>query len=65
MLTGPSNSVANMAVIDAVYLAAGLPIRPWPGRTRRHRELLRKDVSMDLRALDENLWFLDSLAGRG
>lgn len=28
ILTGPSDSVANMAVIDAVYQAAGLPIRP-------------------------------------
>ena len=27
VLTGPSDSVANMAVIDAVYEAAGLPIR--------------------------------------
>ncbi|MGZ4727736.1 MAG: Gfo/Idh/MocA family protein, partial [Acidimicrobiales bacterium] len=27
VLTGPSDSVANMAVIDAVYQAAGLPIR--------------------------------------
>ena len=27
VLTGPTDSVANMAVIDAVYEAAGLPIR--------------------------------------
>jgi predicted dehydrogenase len=27
VLTGPPDSVANMAVIDAVYEAAGLPIR--------------------------------------
>ena len=27
VLTGPSDSVANMAVIDAVYQAAGLPLR--------------------------------------
>ena len=27
VLTGPSDSVANMAVIDAVYEAAGLPLR--------------------------------------
>jgi len=28
VLTGPSDSVANMEVIDAVYRAAGLPTRP-------------------------------------
>jgi len=28
VLTGPSDSIANMAVIDAVYEAAGLPLRP-------------------------------------
>jgi predicted dehydrogenase len=28
VLTNPADSVANMAVIDAVYLASGLPLRP-------------------------------------
>jgi len=28
VLTGPMDSIANMAVIDAIYTAAGLPIRP-------------------------------------
>ena len=28
VLTDPADSVANMAVIDAVYAAAGLPVRP-------------------------------------
>ena len=28
ILTGPSDSIANMAVIDAVYEAASLPLRP-------------------------------------
>ena len=28
VLTGPTDSVANMEVIDAVYAAAGLPLRP-------------------------------------
>jgi predicted dehydrogenase len=28
VLTGPADSVANMEVVDAVYEAAGLPLRP-------------------------------------
>jgi predicted dehydrogenase len=28
VLTGPADSVANMTVIDAIYQAAGLPLRP-------------------------------------
>ena len=38
VLTGPADSVANMEVIDAVYAAAGLPVRPGTGPTSKEQE---------------------------